>query len=569
MDTKLLVFVCFLKIIMSQTAPASLSALLNDDSERMPKTDTWLQNSNKIGKGFNPLYGSPICYTGDCQMEGFQRAIFALEYTNPSVGSCTTKLIPSNVELDCSPSTELRADTEEISSMSELHESTSKGISTSVLANIQGFVFGYSQSSQTRYMIDKMYKEDLQVYLTSARVSYVRLALFEPALNLSNNFRLVIESMPCCNYSSDVEEYIFQYLFNYFGFTYITDVLLGGSAQQNIYISRVNMSNIVSDGYDVKQEAKIEYMITFMFGNTGSYDSKRHTAFMRYVKTVYATSLGGDISIQDINQWSKTVEANPVVIKLGIRYIFDLITKARFPSDPNILLKASLIKQALDKYIQTPLFCYNNCTSPLNGECVPTGYFRFGQCKCKPGWSGVSCSNIVARPNVLSGLICGLRTGAGMDCGGINPESGKCPNGYNRDAWLIGKTGTGVMSFCYKSNTDTNIGPVGTICGLTVGPNGQRCGGRDPWSEGCPDGYARYEWWVRWGNHGSMIWCFKVQEGLEDQSGTICGMQVNNGATGVTCSGYQPARGSCPPGYYVVTWLVSFGNGYWSFCVKK
>ncbi|CAF3548227.1 unnamed protein product [Rotaria sp. Silwood1] len=192
-------------------------------------------------------------------------------------------------------------------------------------------------------------------------------------------------------------------------------------------------------------------------------------------------------------------------MKLDIRSIFDLFKPTRFPSDAKIKTKASLIQEALNKYIENSLFCYNNCTSPLNGECVSTAYFRFGLCQCKPVWSGISCSNQLPKPNVFSGLICGLRTSTGVDCGGINPESGTCPADYAHDAWFIGKTGIDVMSFCYKSKTDTSFDRIGTICGLTVGSGGQKCGGQDPWSEDCPDGYAMYEWLVQWSNNGRMI----------------------------------------------------------------
>ncbi|CAF1340921.1 unnamed protein product [Rotaria sordida] len=83
----------------------------------------WLPNSNKIAYGYNPIRGDPVCYTGDCHMSGFGRSIFQLDYTNPPQGSCTTKLIPKNVELDCIPSTEVREKTQKISNLIELKES--------------------------------------------------------------------------------------------------------------------------------------------------------------------------------------------------------------------------------------------------------------------------------------------------------------------------------------------------------------------------------------------------------------------------------------------------------------
>ncbi|CAF3549470.1 unnamed protein product [Rotaria sp. Silwood1] len=138
--------------------------------------------------------------------------------------------------------------------------------------------------------------------------------------------------------------------------------------------------------------------------------------------------------------------------------------------------------------MNTPLICYDNCSDPSHGTCIFTGKFGFGLCQCKPGWYGISCSNRLAIPTSLNGLICGLHAGAGTDCGQVNPEDDTCPSGYSYNAWPISKTGTGVMKFCSKLDTNTNVGQVGTICGLTLGPGGPKCGQRDPWSEGCPDG---------------------------------------------------------------------------------
>ena len=67
-------------------------------NERQP-SETWLANSNKLGLGYNPVAGDPVCYTGDCQMAGFGRSVFKFQYTNTPSGSCTTKLIPEHVEV--------------------------------------------------------------------------------------------------------------------------------------------------------------------------------------------------------------------------------------------------------------------------------------------------------------------------------------------------------------------------------------------------------------------------------------------------------------------------------------
>jgi hypothetical protein len=74
-------------------------------TRRSDDNTAWLPNSNKIGLGYNPIFGSPICFTGDCQSDGFRRPIFALTFSAPEQGSCTDQLIPDNVDLDCLPST--------------------------------------------------------------------------------------------------------------------------------------------------------------------------------------------------------------------------------------------------------------------------------------------------------------------------------------------------------------------------------------------------------------------------------------------------------------------------------
>ncbi len=79
---------------------------------RVDRTTGSLENSNKIGFGYNVLSGSPICYTGQCQMAGFTRSIFKLNYTSPVLGSCTTKLVPNYVDLDCLPSAKMKIDSE-------------------------------------------------------------------------------------------------------------------------------------------------------------------------------------------------------------------------------------------------------------------------------------------------------------------------------------------------------------------------------------------------------------------------------------------------------------------------
>jgi hypothetical protein len=121
------------------------------------QNDTWgiyYPNSNKIGLGFNPVYGSPVCYTGVCQMEGFGHPVFKLEYQSSSPGACTDKLIPNFVSLDCLPSVVTSASTEIISTLKELSESISNKIDVSIGASYNAFSFSYTNSKETSYMVD-------------------------------------------------------------------------------------------------------------------------------------------------------------------------------------------------------------------------------------------------------------------------------------------------------------------------------------------------------------------------------------------------------------------------------
>ena len=57
----------------------------------------WVVNSNLLALGFNPIQGDPVCYTGNCRMNGFGGEVFKLNYNKVPIGSCTTKLIPEHV----------------------------------------------------------------------------------------------------------------------------------------------------------------------------------------------------------------------------------------------------------------------------------------------------------------------------------------------------------------------------------------------------------------------------------------------------------------------------------------
>ncbi|CAF3309514.1 unnamed protein product, partial [Rotaria sp. Silwood2] len=115
--------------------------------------------------------------------------------------------------------------------------------------------------------------------------------------------------------------------------------------------------------------------VSFGLKQTQQYDQTIHGSFMKYVKETYVTKLGGDISLNTFDQWAETLASNPVVIKLGIKSMLDLLSETRFLNDENIVEKRKLIAKALDSYVKQPTFCYSNCSS--HGDCQPStvGFF--------------------------------------------------------------------------------------------------------------------------------------------------------------------------------------------------
>ena len=300
-------------------------------------------------------------------------------------------------------------------------------------------------------MIDNMVKSNQEILYTTIRISTMKLTMFEPFMTLSNTFQYTIENLPCCDSNDrDTERYIFDSIFKYYGFTYISDLMLGGIAQQNIFINKTQSAEIERKGYDKSHEAGAAFYAAFNMKVNQSNSTTNHDEFMKLAKKTSLTKLGGDTSIQTFEDWSKTVPSNPVVIKLGVKYWFDLLNEKRFPNDKNIGEKKRLIEQAFNKYISNPVFCYNNCSS--NGICQSTGYFQFGTCKCNEGWSGPECSNKIMKKDTHSGILCGLKQAVACDNA---MSSSTCPSNWqNVPEAILPTTGSQVP---YKVNDTHHI----------------------------------------------------------------------------------------------------------------
>ncbi|CAF1426260.1 unnamed protein product, partial [Didymodactylos carnosus] len=255
---------------------------------------------------------------------------------------------------------------------------------------------------------------------------------------------------------------------------------------------------------------------------------------------------GGDPSASSLDEWAKTVESNPVITKFGVRTIFDLLTKYRFPNDSNIDEKRQLLEKALLKYVDEPVYCYDHCGG--HGTCIPSSYFGFGECKCDPGWSGSNCFNNTRR--ILSGTICGMdRSFFKATCTGFYPWL-NCPPGWSSKSWSGGD-----LTVCYKDSSELGVGYKGTVCGLFASANGHHadipCNNVYLVDDICPSGYTKEVFVGQWQRQRI---CTKDSNEAVDLPGTLCGIQLINTIDGPACDGYNPGLWECPSGYTPRQW---------------
>ena len=89
-------------------------------------------------------------------------------------------------------------------------------------------VISFGSSDETSWMLDNIYKYNYTMYYTHVRMSFVKLMLFAPRLNLTEEFQAAIAAMPCCHVGCETtESYIRKSIFNQFGYMYLNEILLG------------------------------------------------------------------------------------------------------------------------------------------------------------------------------------------------------------------------------------------------------------------------------------------------------------------------------------------------------
>jgi hypothetical protein len=403
--------------------------------------------------------------------------------------------------------------------------------------------------------------------------------MFEPQMELSDDFRYIIENMPCCELDDvDIEEYIHDFIIGYFGLTYITSILLGGIAQQNIFIDRQTHEQMVNKGTNTHHQAQISFQLNFGASASTVFDSSEeettYNSFMNQVQSTDATTLGGYPHLTTLSDWSKTVKSNPVVVQFTVRDIFRLLTKLHFPNDSLITNKSALIKLTFDKHLnKSSIYCYNDCggNDGSHGTCVPSGHFQFGECQCKPGWTGADCTTRANAVNtILHGTICGFdRSFVRVNCEGRRPHAEGCPPGWVQKYWNTD------LTVCFKNGTSEAKPAVGTLCGIYVYQlfssnkfetfNIPCNNSSNGFSTECPNFYQQVTGSTSNGFSQNSVCASLNAE--KDLSGTICGMQIDGTIDGPTCDGHNPGLQQCPPNYTLRYTLFNM-MGYF-VCLKN
>ncbi|CAF1449949.1 unnamed protein product [Rotaria magnacalcarata] len=549
-----------------------------DTTTRSVENPNWLKGSSKVGFGYNLLAASPICFTGSCQTDEFTRAIFKLNYSSSITGSCTDKLVPNNVELDCLPPDTRNIDSEIIETVEHLETFTTKKVEFPIGAQFKANSFSYKHSKETQRMIDNIVKNNQVSILTSVEISYAKLSMFEPKMKLSDNFRYVIENMFCCEEDDpDIEQYVQDYIIDYFGVAYLTSIVLGGVVKQNILISRAAKERLEKNNVSVLHVAAITFdnsMGSNISSSVGTNTAitlvevqTHYGMFTKENKLLYNSTIGGKSDLKKLDEWSKTVPSNPVIIKRKVRDIFRLFTKYYFPNDPLISNKSKLIEKIFQKYRHDSVYCYKNCGgNAIQGICKPTGFFQFGICKCNLGWTGSDCeTSTVHDITVLQGTICGFdRSFMHISCNGTRPWK-ECPYGWISRSWSVD------LTICYKNQTAIEPPMYGTICGIHSYHSSYnfniaiKChNSSDRLIDTCPENYRSFH--EKQGNYVASNSVCAALNPKVNLPGTICGMQIEESRDGPTCNGFHPGLRLCLPNYAIRR--IAFEAFGFMVCVK-
>lgn len=285
-----------------------------------------------------------------------------------------------------------------INKLHDLKENTNKIIDFSTTSTINTTYidasFSYTYSQGIHSAIDMIMKDNSTILTTSINISTTHLSISESTFELADDFRFVIENMPCCEFNETVEKYIHEFIIGYFGDTYISKLQLGGIIQQTIIITETNRLKLEQNGFNMSNETWLKSVAKeiFLIQTTLNQTQILNNTYHKYFTKSNAKILGGKRSISSLEDWCKSIPSNPVALKIEIASIFDLLINHYFPVDSYINQKATSIRSVVDRYLSAPIYCYDRCTDTVHGTCVHSGYFQFGTCQCKSGWTGLNCA---------------------------------------------------------------------------------------------------------------------------------------------------------------------------------
>ena len=156
---------------------------------------------------------------------------------------------------------------------------------------------------------------------------------------------------------------------------------------------------------------------------------------------------------------------------------------------------------------------------------------------------------------MLKGTLCGLEEYAAC---GLTLPSQRCPISYDNVDGNV----------CEKSQTNNGVSQIGTLCGIRMSDSSGivLCGGRNPLSDSCPDGYTKIV------NKDFQL-CAKTDTSIDDLPGTLCGFHKyrdDGGYASVNtdCDGFYPGRGACPESYNLATIKTPAHQLTYRLCAK-
>jgi hypothetical protein len=310
----------------------------------VPKGTTPLPSLDQMNLGYDILLL-------DLTMAGLDQAgrqsIFAFEPSTeipgPDYDDQYPAPLPPNLLWDTSFSSVGRV----IQTSSDMQRST--GASMSASGSDEGVQF----SGNASYQYANQNTQSLATLLDEASsvVSLWELSLNEgAALPLASDFANAVKGLPA-SYAGN--EPVYGGFIEQFGTHYATSAVFGGRTYQRSSSETEQASTGVTPGINGSMEADIERAASV--GRSVDISSSSFQAWKSSVIIQNIEFVGGVASLQNWDDWVKTVRTRPVVVSANFAPLYELLTTANFPATdvPDIGQIQTNLVQAFAAYIQT------------------------------------------------------------------------------------------------------------------------------------------------------------------------------------------------------------------------